>query len=160
MANEQFDHLDAWLLQKRRFAQQMRQAWSEFGFLRSPIENDCNSAWYVFALRFDAEQARVSRATFHRALLAEGLTDVDVPELTGPIAQLPLFQNLSRARPGSYAQPKRVAADAFPMSKRLWRETLTIPVWTEPDDAALVERYIEGVHKVARAIERAELRDP
>jgi hypothetical protein len=33
-------------------------------------------------------------------------------------------------------------------------------VWTEPDDAVLVERYIEGVRKVARAVERGELRDP
>jgi len=160
MANEQFDHLDAWLLQKRRFAQQMQDSWREFRFLRLPLEKECQSAWYVFALRFDEVQARVSRTTFHRALLAEGLTDVDVPELTGPIAQLPLFQNLARARPAFFPRATRVASDAFPVSKRLWRETLTVPVWTEPDDAVLVERYIEGVRKVARAVERGELRDP
>jgi dTDP-4-amino-4,6-dideoxygalactose transaminase len=160
MANEQFNHLDDWIRQKGVFARRMRDAWSQFSFLRLPEERDRTPSWYVFAVRFDQERAGVSRQTFYRALVAEGLVDADVPELTGPIGHLPLFQKLHKVRPNLYRSAPRVVAEAsVPVSWRIARETITFPVWARPEDAPIVERYIEGVRKVAEAVQRGELRD-
>jgi perosamine synthetase len=152
IAFQQFKHLDEWLEQKQRYAEQFIKALSLYPFLKMPRFVDKQPSWYAFIIQYDEACANgVSVDNFHRALLAEGLAEVDRPGSTRPIYNLPLFTRPHQALPRLY-QKSLSQTQMFPGAETFYRQTLKLPVWAFSDEQSLVNSYIEGVQKVSDAV--------
>jgi perosamine synthetase len=159
MANEQFNHMDKWIKQKRVYARRIIDSLADIPFLKFPVEHNCQSSWYALSIRFDSTKSNsVSRETFYDALVAEGLVERDIPSLTGPISGLPLFKKLQKAMPRLYKEnPYEERIFDCSVSQGLAKKIITMPIWALPEDEEIVESYIRGIWKVSKAVSSGEL---
>ncbi|RKE05466.1 dTDP-4-amino-4,6-dideoxygalactose transaminase [Catellatospora citrea] len=156
IALEQFGHLDAFLHQKRLFAQLVVEGLREYEFLRLPDIDGMIPSWYALPLRFDARAAgRLTREDFVAALRAEGLSEVDVPAATGVIADLPLFSAPEKVlgRRRVTGRPASTPSN-LPVARAYAAEIIKIPVWAFAQDEAVVQAYVVGIRKVADHVAR------
>ena len=145
---QQFGHLNKWLEQKRIFADKIATELHEIDFLEMPNHPEKNPSWYSFVMQYVPEKTEVPIDLFYQALQAEGLLEVDRPNSTGPIHNLPLFKRPDLAIPRLYKKPL-TADDDFPIATRFYRNAIKLPIWAQPGDILMVEKYIEGIKKVA-----------
>ena len=125
-----------------------------YPFLRMPEYPNREPSWYAFVVQFIQTKANgVSIDQFVRALVAEGLVEVDRPKSTGPVHCLPLFSTPHLILPRLYGNTiKRV--ETFENAKAFYGNAIKLPVWAFPEDAAVVQKYIEGFQKVADVVVR------
>lgn len=155
IAEQQFGHLEEWLAQKRAHARYMCQQLKDLPLLHLPANDHCEPSWYVFALRYDhARAGGVTVDEFVEALHAEGLAEVDRPGLTGPVSRLPLFREPEVALPRLYRNsgPLPDHPGGLPVARAVYDSILTLPVWATAGDRYWVERYVDGIRKVAGTI--------
>ena len=150
IAEQQFDQLDSFLLNKYRYAKQFNDAFSKYPFLKTPYMNGYSKpSWYAYGLQFISEEAfGISREDFVSALQAEGLVEVDIPGSTGLLNDLPLFIQPNIILPRMYnhaLQPQSGYSNAQLFYDRL----IKIPVWAYEDDTDVVSAYIDGIIKVS-----------
>jgi dTDP-4-amino-4,6-dideoxygalactose transaminase len=149
MANEQFDHLDDWLVQKRAFAKLMTEALSGLPGITLPkAPPDAEPSWYSFVLQYHAEKlGGLPIERFHKALVAEGCVETNLPTSTCPLNWLPLFQEPAGLFP-QYAGTPRYSRGQFPVAERYANKAITVPVWAHADDEEVVMQYIAAIRKV------------
>lgn len=153
MANQQFAHLDEWIQQKSKYAEQFIAKMGNCKFLEMPQVNGYQPSWYAFVMQYKENKANgVSMARFVEALQAEGLCEVDIPGSTGPIHNLPLFISPEQPFPRLY-QKEQVTTKHFPVAERFYNSAIKIPVWAFPHDAEVVQAYISGFLKVIDVVE-------
>jgi dTDP-4-amino-4,6-dideoxygalactose transaminase len=149
MADEQFDHLQEWLDQKRKFAALFTERLSGLPGLRTPVvPAGAEPSWYSFVMRYHAEElGGLPIERFHAALVAEGCRETNLPTSTCPLNWLPLFQ-----QPGElfrqYAGARAYAAGDFPAAELFARQAITMPVWARQEDQPIVEQYAAAIVKV------------
>jgi dTDP-4-amino-4,6-dideoxygalactose transaminase len=153
IALEQFGHLEDWLAQREQFAAKISAALKEFPFLRLPDTSGKRHGWYAYVMQFEAERANgINVDMFFRAARAEGLVELDRPNSTRPLNHFPLFNEPSRALPRLYAKGSARTARSFPVAERFSEAALKLPVWSFEDESPIVDAYIAGLVKVARAV--------
>lgn len=151
IALDQLGHLDDYLTGRDYIARYLCDRLAGLPGIAAPAIPDGNRpAWYGLPLTYVPDELDdLPVETFHTALLAEGLAEVDRPGSTCPLTELPLFRDpnplMSRfgAHSGMNYQPGQ-----FPVAQKVWRNTLKLPVWHREEDLPLVERYIDGFRKV------------
>jgi dTDP-4-amino-4,6-dideoxygalactose transaminase len=154
IANEQFDHLDAWVAQRDVYARAMNHAFADIPFLALPDYPGTSPSWYAYVLRFDVSRAHgFSREQFVDMLKAEGLAEVDIPASTAPIHRYELFRNPHRVLPRFYTAEQDAAYQArqgeFPNADAFYAAAIKLPMWVRPEDQHYVDGYIRGMRKVA-----------
>jgi dTDP-4-amino-4,6-dideoxygalactose transaminase len=154
IANEQFEHLDAWIQQKQIFAQEITELLKQYPFLTTPKYADTQPSWYAYVFQFDSKRANgVSIEQFYRALQAEGLVEVDRPLSTSPIHGLKLFTQRHKVFPRLYKNAPIIQSDLeFPEAIKFYKTAIKIPVWVRPEDKGIVDCYISGLEKVCDAV--------
>ncbi|MCA9358097.1 DegT/DnrJ/EryC1/StrS family aminotransferase [Candidatus Kaiserbacteria bacterium] len=155
IAQEQFSHLEEWLVQRQSFAERMSDVFGQFTFLRTPRTIECSPSWYAYVMQFDEFHAHgIDVELFTKAVLAEGLSEFDRPMSTGVLSNLPLFVSPELALPRLYPQSVRVeSVNSYPAAERFYKNALKLPVWSFPDEGVIVDKYIEGVSKVASVVQ-------
>lgn len=124
----------------------------EYPFLRMPEYPNRQPSWYAFVMQFDdAHSNGVTVKQFTDALQAEGLVEVDRPGSTCPIHDLPLFTNPHEAIPRLYQQPIS-HTDQLDNATCFYKNTIKLPVWAFPEDRWIIEKYVEGFHKVCQVV--------
>lgn len=119
--------------------------------LTPPVTRDgCDrGAYYGFKVRLSGAWLAAGAETVARALSAEGL-DVHPPG-SRPLHLLPFFADgavpLRRNVPAR--QFHAYKEGDFPVAEEVWRTSLSLPTFTFPDEAPLVDRYCEAFEKVA-----------
>jgi dTDP-4-amino-4,6-dideoxygalactose transaminase len=114
-------------------------------------ETDGLHGLYVLGLRFNPENASVSRDEFVALCQAEGATEVDAPGSTRDISTEPLFARRDPFAPWVASTPPAtelhgVAAFAGTFIK--------IPLWGYEGDELLVAGYLDVLTKVSTAVAR------
>jgi len=154
IAQEQFSHLEEWLAQRQRYAEKMTTALSQFPFLRTPQARDKQHGWYAYVMQFDASRANgVSIDLLTKAILAEGLVELDRPRSTSTLHNLPLFLKPERALSRLYTRQAKRGGRSFPVAEQFYENALKLPVWSFPDEERMVNLYIEGIVKVALVVQ-------
>ncbi|UVO30158.1 DegT/DnrJ/EryC1/StrS aminotransferase family protein [Bradyrhizobium arachidis] len=161
MAAEQFGNLDRWIAQKSEFAARFDTALGEYEFISIPRTQDTSPSWYAYTFRFDPAIAGIDRDLFVKALYAEGLREIDIPNSMRPVSDLALFSDPGRAMPRlrHFAAPEGRMNRSNPKSREYWASAIKLPVWAFPEDDGLVGKYIEGLTKVCDAIRAGQLRN-
>lgn len=153
MADEQFDHLSDWLAQKRVFAEMITQRLSGLPGLASPVVPEGGEpSWYSYVMRYRSEElSGLTIERFHEALVAEGCREANLPTSTCPLNWLPLFQQAGEMFP-AYKGSSMLAYEPgqFPCAERFARQAITLPVWANAQDEALVTQYLDAIEKVVR----------
>lgn len=153
MAQEQFSNLEEWLVQRQRYAEMMTENFGQFPFLRTPQVFGKQHGWYAYVMQFDTSHANgVSIDLFTKAVLAEGLVELDRPRSTGTLHQLPLFTQPEKALPRLYPRQAEQRQQSFPVAEQFYKNALKLPVWSFPDDEQMVTLYIDGIVKVASVV--------
>lgn len=152
IAMQQFGHLDEWIAQKHQYAMMMSGALERFPFITVPNVRG-QPAWYGYLFQYDEIKAGVPISLFEQALRAEGLSEVDRPGSTRPNHDLPLFTTPDVVLPHLYRQDQRREEHRFPRATRFHERAIKLPVWAFADEEQLVRAYLEGIVKVAQAIQ-------
>lgn len=152
IAEQQMTHLDAWLAQKREYAQVMIESLQHIPFLSMP-SFDCTSkkpAWYAFVMQFRPSVAPCSLDEFICALSERGLTEVDHPGSTKPIHDLALFQAPRLVLPNLYDDDYAPRRDvSLGNAEDFYENAIKLPVWALPSDVDTVNRYISTINEVS-----------
>lgn len=153
LALQQFNHLDEYITQKQKYAQLFNDELKDIAFLQTPdLNTNSQNSWYAYNLIFKPENAHgVTREEFVEALVAEGLTETDIPGSTGPIHELPLFTLPNEIMPRLYTTPLQVQS-GFNNAEQFYNSIIKLPMWATPHDTKVVEAYIDGIKKVANYI--------
>lgn len=153
MAHEQFSHLEEWLAQRQFYAEKMTAAFSQFPFLKTPQVFGKRPCWYAYVMQFDASHSNgISVDLFTKAVLAEGLVELDRPRSTGTLYRLPLFTDPEKALPRLYPHSVEQKRQSFPVADRFYENALKLPMWSFPDEEQIVNLYIDGIVKVASVV--------
>ena len=154
MANQQFSHLDEWVVKKSQYAEWFIEELKNCRFLSMPQHNSGQPSWYALVMLFNKAFANgVGIDKFVAALHAEGLVEVDLPHSTCPIHNLPLFCSPSKAIPRLYKN-KVYDTRSFANAEQFYQKAIKIPVWAFSEDEVVVRAYIQGFKKVVEAVER------
>jgi len=155
IAQEQFSHLEEWLVQRQSFAERMTDVFSQFTFLRTPHVFGRSPGWYAYVMQFDESNANgISIELFTKAVISEGLSEFDRPMSTGVLANLPLFSSPELVLPRLYPLPvKDKEVRSYPAAESFYRNALKLPVWSFPDEEKIVSQYIDGIAKVAFVVQ-------
>lgn len=155
IANEQFSHLDTWIKQRQMYAEQIIQGLEKYPFLKMPQYADKQPSWYAFVMQYEPTQSNgISIDLFEKAVLAEGLKELDRPGSTRSIHDLPLFTKPHIALPRLYQQPI-TQSGSFTHAETFYRYALKLPVWAFPDEQEMVSLYIQGIQKVADIVQHS-----
>lgn len=157
IANEQFQHLDKWLQQKRVFANQMINALRDITFLQMPQYNtDKNPSWYAFVMQFLPDKVSFTKEYFVNRLKEEGLNDIDCPGSTCPLYGLSLFSSkindfLPQSKPAYNMTGSLLPYNDnnFHVAESFYKNAIKIPVWATMQDEPQVLRYINTIKKVS-----------
>ncbi|MEK7552339.1 MAG: DegT/DnrJ/EryC1/StrS family aminotransferase [Patescibacteria group bacterium] len=153
MAQEQFSHLDEWLLQRQIYAERMTVAFKPFPFLIVPEVSNKQPGWYAYVIQFDASHSYgIGVDLFTKAVLAEGLVELDRPRSTGMLHKLPLFVEPESVLPRLYPCPTEQKRQTFPMAEQFYENALKLPVWSFQDEEQMVNLYVDGIVKVASVV--------
>lgn len=153
IANEQFSHLDEWIEQKQEFADLIISSLSKFNFLKMPTFNNKQPSWYAFIIQFDEKYSNgVTIEEFFNAAQLIGLKELDRPNSTCPIHNLPLFNNLKDIMPRLYDENLINNDEAYENASCFYKNALKLPVWAFKDEENIVNSYIEGLSTLSKAV--------
>lgn len=114
-------------------------------------EADGQHGLYVLGLRFNAENASVSRDEFVALCQAEGATEVDAPGSTRDISPEPLF---ARRDPFAPWVPGTPPTTELPGVATFADTFIKIPLWGYEGDEPLVAGYLDALAKVSAVVAR------
>lgn len=151
IARQQLTRLDGYLDGREQTANHLCEQLGGLPGIATPlVPRSHRASWYGFPLIYQPHELDgLPIAAVHKALLAEGLVDVDRPGSTRPLNQLTLYQNpepLFPFHPG--AKRIQYTTGDFPIAESLHHHTLKLPVWHHADDQPTVDSYVEGFRKV------------
>jgi dTDP-4-amino-4,6-dideoxygalactose transaminase len=147
MAEEQFEHLEDWLRQKRAHAARLGELLKDVPWLRLPSVRDREPSWYAYVMQFSAAEAGGREIDEVLDLLqAEGLAELERPVVTGAVDQLPLFLEPREVFP--WFESPRPEAAACPRAAEFAANALKLPVWVREEDGALLAAYARGIRKI------------
>lgn len=148
IADQQFDHLEEWLVKRGEFADYMIDELGKYEMLQMPNTKDRKPSWYAFVMQYQQANAHgLSIEKFYEAILAEGLIEADRPGSTMPIHNLPLFTQTNEAMPHLYSEPTSDGS-AFVGAEKYHHNALKFPVWSDDKDWPIAEAYVAGMKKV------------
>ncbi|PVH92288.1 PLP-dependent transferase [Periconia macrospinosa] len=158
MANVQLDGHRLAQTYREKYAKQLISGLKNIPFLTMPAittQPKVKHAWYAFVMQFDASRAPkgLTREKFVQKLQdMAGLSEVDIPNSTGLLHDLPLFTNTAEAIP-RFGTPgpwkKAQETSEFPNALSFYNTAIKLPVWTSASDEAMVKKYITGFQQVA-----------
>jgi dTDP-4-amino-4,6-dideoxygalactose transaminase len=149
----QLERLDQLVARVESIARRLTEGTSDLpGFSPPAVRRDCRHVYFMWSAKVDPTRLGASRATFSKALEAEG-----VPNAQGyvkPIYSLPMFQQ--RIAIGKHGFPFNLGDRTYldglcPVTEAMHRTNLIQfqPVsWDVEDDQ--VDMMIEAIHKVHR----------
>lgn len=150
IALNQFNKLDSYLKIKQGYALQIIRNLEKVPFLEMPNIDDRLPSWYAFVMLYDKKKANnIDRKTFIRLLKSEGLREIDIPNSTCPLNQLPLFKSPNNIYPYLYDKNNTKEEDEYLVSNIFYNSAIKLPVWALKNNSNLVLRYIEGILKVS-----------
>lgn len=151
IANEQMDHLDEILENRRKIASKMIEAFGNFAGIEPPAVNLlAEPTWYAMVFQFDGEKLNgLSLNRLYEALKAEGCKEFDLPTSTRPLNLLPLFQNPSLLFP-KYEGCISYKPGDFPVAESFYKKALKLPVWHDLKDLKILDQYIGAFEKVIK----------
>ncbi|MDR1334246.1 MAG: DegT/DnrJ/EryC1/StrS family aminotransferase [Holosporaceae bacterium] len=153
IANEQFSHLDDWILQKQKYADMFLEAFGHYSFLKMPNFKGKQPSWYAFVMQFDESCSNgVSLDAFCNALHKIGLHEVDRPNSTCLLNDLPLFSCLNEAMPRLYEKHELQDQGSFPNADKFYKNAIKLPVWAFEDEATIVDGYIKGIRQICELV--------
>ena len=146
-----FSRIDKIHLGKKHTADKFNEAFGKLKGLRIPLMAEGSSpSWYGYVIQYVPEElGELSIEKFVEALHAEGLIEVDLPDSTGPLNELPLFQDPSDLFP-SYRGKLSYKSEDFPVAKKFYKNAIKLPVWFTEEDSVVVDNYIKGFEKVIK----------
>ncbi|WP_410583900.1 DegT/DnrJ/EryC1/StrS family aminotransferase [Amycolatopsis sp. lyj-108] len=106
---------------------------------------------YVLGLRFNPENASVSRDEFVALCQAEGASEVDVPGSTRDISSEPLF---ARRDPFAPWTPTTPSFTGMPGVTGFADTFVKLPLWGYEGDEPFVAGYLDALAKVSAAVAR------
>lgn len=151
IALQQLPQLDTYLAGRQRIAGHIGERLDGLDGLVTPRhEPHIRPAWYGMVLEYhDSAFDGVPVERFHAALRAEGGIEFDRPGSTCPLNLLPLFQEPGPLFP-AFSGRLAYAPGDYPQAEAVHHRTIKLPVWHRETDLALVDQYIEAIHKVAQ----------
>jgi dTDP-4-amino-4,6-dideoxygalactose transaminase/predicted dehydrogenase len=151
LAAEQFTHLDNWLNQKSKFVSHIVEKLTTVPFLKFPEFDPAlkKPAWYALVFQFVDTKSKATIEEFYGALKGHGLPEVDRPLSTGLLNKLPLFTEPHLIFPALYSNQTKPDANLYPNAQLFYKNAIKLPVWAFPEDADMVEKYINGILAVA-----------
>jgi len=108
---------------------------------------------YVIGMRFNPENATVSRNDFVALCHAEGAAEVDVPGSTRDLSAEPLFTRTSPYAPWTPAPPAS-SRPQLPGVRDFQDRFIKIPIWGYDGDDAIIGGYLAALSKVSTAVAR------
>ncbi|NEO33471.1 MAG: aminotransferase class I/II-fold pyridoxal phosphate-dependent enzyme [Symploca sp. SIO3C6] len=154
LANQQFSQFDQWLKQKRLYAQEWIETFSDVPFLTMPkFPVEYQPTWYALVMQYDATKSKFSRSEFVELLQNEyKLGEVDIPMSTCPNHLLPLFAQPHTVRPDFYDANIGNMNDNFPMARKFYDNAIKIFIPARVSDNDDFQLYIEGFREVAKMV--------
>jgi dTDP-4-amino-4,6-dideoxygalactose transaminase len=137
LGNEQLPHLDAWCAARTRLARHYFDCLAGDELLtaeRLPPRDNPGHSWNMFTVLLPLDAAGLARKEFIDAMHADGIgigVSYEALHLT------------------SHFRAKGFAAGRFPVSERIARETVTLPLYPEMSESD-VERVCEATRRVLR----------
>lgn len=152
----QLAKLDRFNQIRQKLAASLTAGLKEFDFLSPPvIEPTCKHVYYLYPIRFNEQKAAIPRASFAKALRAEGIAIAE--GYSKPLYLLPMYQK--RRAYGKNGFPFTLNTDAAPdyspglcpVAERLYgHEILTTDICKYPNSEREVEEFVTAVQKVIR----------
>ena len=145
---------------RRRLALLLTKGLQEFDFLSTPvIEPGCTHSFYLYPLRYDANQLGIHRDLFVKALKAEGISVA--AGYAKPLYWYSMYQKkLAYGRSGyPFTCHGEVRSPSYqkgicPVAERLYsKELLTTDICKYPNTEREVEEFIVSVQKIQRHVE-------
>ncbi|MDD2870902.1 MAG: DegT/DnrJ/EryC1/StrS family aminotransferase [Candidatus Gracilibacteria bacterium] len=151
IANDELSRLDTYLQDRNEFASYMINEVNDISFLQMPNFDDKLPSWYAFVMQYNQDEANgILLEKFYEALICEGLDELDIPFSTSLIHNFDLFKELNNVNPRLYKENIKTYTDIdFPNSVKFYNNALKLPVWNRECDKEIVEKYVEGIKKVA-----------
>ena len=149
IALQQFRKISEILEQKALHAEHFKSAVSEYEFVRHRDNPDATPSWYAFTFNFDSTTAGITREQFVDLLIAEGMTEFDIPGSTGDITGYKLFRDPSPILPHLDWSMYQAPSPTLPGINRVHSTIIKLPVWGRSVDTHVVEAYCRGFKKVA-----------
>jgi dTDP-4-amino-4,6-dideoxygalactose transaminase len=152
VAYEQLRKLDALNAHRVELAEYLTERLAAFDALAPPaLQPRATHVYFVYAMRFDAARAGLSRERFVQAMAAENL-----PVQAGyvnPIYRYPLYQRPPDRCAGPFATGRpEYPAGLCPVAERLHdRELVLTDVCRDPLTTEHVDLLVEGIAKVLAA---------
>jgi dTDP-4-amino-4,6-dideoxygalactose transaminase len=152
IAHEQMKKLDRLTAPRVELAEYLTQQLRQFDCLTPPHIPEGNThVYFLYAMKFDAKKAGMSRAAFVKALQAENLPVG--PGYIRPIYMYPLYQEPAHkcAGPFAYGKPD-YPKGLCPVTEKLWFEELvTTNICRYPHTKEHVDLFVKGIAKVLAA---------
>jgi len=136
-------------------ASYLKNKLKQFNFITPPtIEENCGHGFYLFAMRFNASVAGISRNTFAKAVAAEG---VSISEgYVKPIYLEPMFQKkIAYGNSGCpfkcplYKGKLNYNEGSCPITERMhFSEILTTDICKFPNTKKDIDEFVEAIKKV------------
>ncbi|MGH2640044.1 MAG: DegT/DnrJ/EryC1/StrS family aminotransferase, partial [Rhabdochlamydiaceae bacterium] len=128
IVNQQFDHLDDWLRQKRQFASYLGKRLGSIPGIEVPkFDARKSPSWYAYLFHYNGEElGNLPISRFYEALKAEGGKEFDRPNSTCPLNYLPLFQDPTAVYPDYKISYKK---GDFPAAESFHETSIKMPVW-------------------------------
>jgi dTDP-4-amino-4,6-dideoxygalactose transaminase len=151
IVEEQFSHLDEFLVQKRIFVRYLQKTLRDVPGIRMPvIPKDSEPSWYAFVVQYVPEELEnLPVKSFLAALQAEGCLEADMPGSTCPLNLLPLFQKPGILYP-KHAGKVAYRVGDFPQAEHFFANAIKFPVWANTGDQEIVEQYVRAIKKVIK----------
>lgn len=149
LANQQFQNLDIWLKEKRKYAELFDKELKKLPGITIPSRpKDTHPAWYGYVFHYEPNaQISASIDEIYASLQAESCTVLDRPNSTCPLNLHPLFQD-----PGTvfkdYAGKVHYKPGDFPVAEKFHRTSLKLPTWHHPKYRTIAHQYLEAFKKV------------
>ncbi len=136
---------------KKNSSEKFSKAFQKMMGLRIPKMPESSSpSWYGYVMQYIPEElGGLAIEKFVAALHAEGLIEVDIPDSTRPLNELPLFQDPSDLFP-KYKGKVNYKLKDFPKARKFYQNAIKLPVWFTDQDDIIVEKYIKGFEKVIK----------
>ncbi len=157
IANQQFNYLTDWIEQKHKFASIFINEIKNIEFLEVNWQKSNNAnikqpAWYALIILFNPDKAGFDIEEFYQRLIDEGLDEIDRPNSTCPIADLPLFNDMHEVFPDKYEAAElqqNTKKGAFPNSERFYKNALKLAVSNSAEDSLKVRFYASKLKEIA-----------
>jgi len=153
IANQQFKNLDKWIKQKNIFAKKIISHLRDIPFLSFLNTKNSLPSYYALVIKFDEKIAKISREQFVKALHYKGLVEVDIPNSTSPLDDLPFFavpENSSkRLKYLNQLFNTNHQKESFPNAYSFYKSIIKIPIWVKPEDENIINFYMEEIKKTS-----------